>query len=66
MTGIERCRCRGGRIRRNHNACALSVWSRLKHLAYQSGRTIYQIKRGLLHDYLVQQLKNPTVRMVLA
>jgi hypothetical protein len=66
LTGIERCQCRGGRIQRNHIACALLVWSRLKHLAYQSAQTIYQIKHGLLHDYLVQQLKNPTVRMVLA
>jgi hypothetical protein len=66
LTGIERCQCRGGRIQRNHIACALLVWSRLKHLAYQSTRTIYRIKHGLLHDYLVQQLKNPTVRMVLA
>jgi hypothetical protein len=66
LTGIERCQWRGGRIQRNHIACALLVWSRLKHLAYQSAQTIYQIKHGLLHDYLVQQLKNPTVRMVLA
>jgi SRSO17 transposase len=66
LTGIERCQCRGGRLQRNHIACALLVWSRLKHLAYQSGRTIYQIKHGLLRDYLVQQLKNPTVQMVLA
>jgi hypothetical protein len=67
LTGIERCQCRVGRIQRNHIACALLVWSRLKHLAYQSsGRTIYQIKHGLLRDYLVQQLKNPTVQMVLA
>ena len=66
LTGIERCQCRGGRIQRNHIACALLVWSRLKHLAYQSSRSIYQIKHGLLHDYLVQQLKNPAVRMVLA
>jgi Transposase DDE domain len=66
LTGIERCQCRGGRIQRNHISCALLVWSRLKHLAYQSGRTIYQIKHGLLHDYLVQQLKNPSVEMVLA
>ena len=66
LTGIECCQCRVGRIQRNHIACALLVWSRLKHLAYQSGRTIYQIKHGLLHDYLVQQLKNPTVQMVLA
>ena len=66
LTGIEGCQCRAGRIQRNHVACALLVWSRLKHLAYQSGQTIYRIKRGLLHDYLVQQLKKPTVQMVLA
>jgi hypothetical protein len=66
LTGIERCQCRTGRIQRNHIACALLVWSRLKHLAYQSGRTVYQIKHGLLQDYLVQQLKNPSVQMVLA
>ncbi len=64
--GIERCQCRGGRIQRNHIACALLVRSRLKQLAYQSSRSIYQIKHGLLRDHLVQQLKNPAVRMVLA
>jgi hypothetical protein len=66
LTGIERCQCRSGRIQRNHILCALLVWSRLKYLAYQSGRTIYQIKHGLLRDYLVQQLKSPTVQMILA
>jgi DDE superfamily endonuclease len=66
LTGIGGCQCRTGRIQRNHIACAMLVWSRLKHLAYQSQRTVYQIKHGLLHDYLVQQLKNPSVQMVLA
>jgi hypothetical protein len=66
LTGIERCQCRSGRIQRNHIACSLLVWSRLKELAYQSGQTVYRIKRALLHDYLVQQLKNPSVQMVLA
>jgi hypothetical protein len=66
LTGIESCQCRASRIQRNHIGCAMLVWSRLKHLAYQSGQTIYRIKRGLLHDYLVQQLKNPSVEMVLA
>ena len=66
LTGIEGCQCRTGGIQRNHIACAMVVWSRLKHLAYQSQRTVYQIKHGLLHDYLVQQLKNPSVQMVLA
>jgi hypothetical protein len=66
LTGIESCQCRAGRIQRNHIACALLVWTRLKSLAYQSGHSIYRIKRGLLHDYLVQQLKNPSVEMLLA
>ncbi len=66
LTGIESCQCRKARIQRNHIACALLVWLRLKDLAYHSGRTIYQIKRGLLHDYLVQQLKKPSIPMVLA
>ena len=69
LTGIESCQCRVGRIQRNHIACAMLamlVWSRLKHLAYQSGRSVYQIKHGLLDDYLVGQLKSPSVQMVLA
>jgi hypothetical protein len=66
LTGIEDCQCRASRIQRNHIGCAMLVWSRLKHLAYQSGQTIYQIKRGLLRDYLVGQLKNPSVEMILA
>src|SRR5829696_2388192 len=66
LTGIEGCQCRAGRIQRNHIACALLVWSLLKDLAYQSQRTVYQIKHGLLQDYLIQQLKNPSAQMVLA
>ena len=33
LTGIESCQCRAGRIQRNHIACALLVWTRLKSLA---------------------------------
>ena len=66
LTGIERCQCSSGRIQLNHISCSLLVWSHFKHLAYQSGQTVYRIKRGLLHDYLVQQLKNPSVQMVFA
>src|SRR5438105_3609555 len=29
-------------------------------------RTVYQLKHGLLDDYLMQQLRNPSLRMVLA
>ena len=66
VTGLERCQCRKARIQRNHIACALLVWCRLKELAYETERTVYQIKHGQLSDYLIQQLKNPFVLMVLA
>jgi len=66
LTGLEDCQCRKARIQRNHIACALLVWCRLKALAYQTGQTVYQLKYGLLHDYLVAQLKNPSIMMVLA
>lgn len=66
VTGLERCQCRKARIQRNHIACALLVWVRLKELAAQTSRTVYQLKHGLLDDYLIQQLKNPSLKMVLA
>jgi len=66
LTGLERCQCRKARMQRNHIACALLVWVRLKELAAQTGRTVYQLKHGLLDDYLIQQLRNPSLRMVLA
>ena len=66
LTGLERCQCRRSRIQRNHIACAFLVWCRFKELAYKSGRTVYQIKNGLLSDYLIQQLKSPSVSMAFA
>lgn len=63
LTGVERCECRKQRIQRNHIACSMLVWVRLKQIAYQTGVTVYQIKKGLLRDYLIQQLKNPVVAM---
>lgn len=52
LTGIEACQCRKGRIQKNHIGCALLVWLRLKHLAYQTRQTIYTLKSGLLCEYL--------------
>ena len=66
VTGLERCQCRKARIQRNHIGCALLVWVRLKALATETGRTVYQLKHGLLDDYLTQQLRNPSLKMVLA
>lgn len=66
VTGLESCQCRKARIQRNHIACALLVWLRLKELAYETKRTVYQIKYGQLSEYLIQQLKSPLVKMALA
>ncbi len=41
------------------------VWHHLKRLAFQSHTTIYQLKSGLLSDYLRTQLKSPSIPMLL-
>ena len=66
LTGWEKCQCRKARIQRNHIGCALLVWVRLKYLALASHSSVYQLKSSLLQDYLVQQLKNPSLKMILA
>lgn len=62
VTGIERCQCRKARIQRNHIGCAMLVWVRLKEIAEQTKQSIYQVKFGQLSDYLIQQLKSPSVQ----
>jgi hypothetical protein len=65
LTGVESCQCRKARIQRNHINCAMLVWLRLKQLAYSTGQTVYQLKHGLLSNYLIQQLKRPALTMTL-
>ena len=57
---------RKARIVRNHIGCAILVWIRLKQAAHDAHTTIYQVKHGLLSDYLRQQLKTPAIKMELA
>lgn len=61
ITGIERCQCRLNRSQRNHIASALLVWLVFKELADKAEQTVYQLKHGLLSDYLKQQLRTPTI-----
>lgn len=63
LTGVEKCECRKQRIQRNHIACSVLVWVRLKTLAYQAKTTVYQLKKGLLREYLIQELKTPRISM---
>ena len=66
LTGLEGCQCRKARIIRNHIGCAILVWVKLKQVAQETRQTIYQVKHGLLSDYLRQQLRSPSIRMTLA
>ncbi len=61
ITGIESCQCRLPRSQRNHIAVASLVWLRLKQVAYQTKKTVYQLKQQLIDDYLIQQLKQPSI-----
>jgi hypothetical protein len=66
VTGLERCQCRKARSQRNHIGCAILVWIRLKQVAAETARTIYRVKHDLLADYMCQQLRSPSVKMMLA
>ena len=51
--------------KREFNAVTLLVliWSRLKVVVHKTSKTVYQIKHGMLSDYLIEQLKHPLVKM---
>ena len=59
LTGLEKCQCRLPRIVRNHIASAFLVWIHLMRQAHKTGQTLYQVKHGLISEYLCQQLKSP-------
>ena len=66
LTGLEKCQCRLPRIVRNHIASAFLVWIHLMRKAYATGQTLYQVKHGLISEYLRQQLKSPTTILAAA
>jgi hypothetical protein len=65
VTGLEGCQCRLSRALRNHIACSFLVWAHLKRLATQLNTNVYRLKFSLLDEYMRQQLKSPSIPMVL-
>lgn len=61
VTGIEACECRDNRSQRNHIGICLQVWLCLSSIATATHQSIYQIKRQLLTNYMVTQLRNPSI-----
>ena len=52
-TGIGKCQCRNHRVS-------------LRRAAKAAGQTIYQLKEGLLDDYIRHQLQNPAISINIA
>jgi len=62
LTGLQACQCRLARSQRNHIALAPRSWTCFKSLAKQTQPTVYQLKQGLLDDYMRRELAQPTLR----
>ena len=60
-TGISKCQSRQHRGQRNHIACCLWVWVSLTRAARATGQTIYHLKESLYHDYMRQEIENPSI-----
>ena len=46
---------------RNHIALAVRAWTRLKQAAYQTQKTVYQLKQGFLDAYMRHELLQPAL-----
>ena len=64
LTGLEASQCRSQRAQRNHIACAMLVWVRLNQIAQDAHTNVYQIKQGLLSNYMRTQLRLPSISML--
>ena len=62
LTGIERCQCRKSIIQQNHIGCAMLVWAKLKNLAYQTGKNIYELWKSQYDSFLTRLLQTPIIR----
>ena len=64
LVGTEKCQCRKQRAQRNHLACCYLAWVALRLRALELGTTLYAASAALWHDYLKNELRNPTIRAV--
>lgn len=61
LVGTEKCQCRHARSQRNHLACCYLAWLALKVRANQVATTLYAAKANLLRDFLMAELRKPTI-----
>jgi hypothetical protein len=63
LTGIEKCQCRLANSQKNHIACAIIVLNQLYDFAKKIDKNVYQLKQGLLTNYMINELKNPSIKL---
>ena len=63
---VAKCLAQKVRIVCNHIGCGISVWARLKRVAYQTRRTIYQVRYNPFTEFVFRELRSPSSRMELA
>jgi Transposase DDE domain len=61
LTGIEKCQCRKQDSQKNHIGCAILLLAKLKEYARKMHTTVYQLKQNLLSNYMINELKNPSI-----
>jgi hypothetical protein len=66
LTGIEKCQCRIRQIQRNHIACSILAWVRLKEVALKLKLSLYQAKMSIYEDCLRRFLENPDFHWIFA
>ena len=62
LVGMAKCQCRHARSQRNHLACCYLAWLSLKVYSKKFVTTLYAAKSGLWRDYLVSELRQPTIQ----
>lgn len=58
---MQAYQCRLARSQRNRIALAVRAWTRLKQVADQTEKTVYQLKQGFLDQYMRHELRQPTI-----
>jgi hypothetical protein len=64
LVGTEKCQCRKARSQRNHLACCYLAWVAILQRAQELGTTLYKAVAALWDDYLIQELRHPTIKAV--
>lgn len=63
LTGIEACQCRKAIIQKNHIGLAMLAWAKLKKLAYETKKNVYDLWKSQYDCFITLLLKNPALQI---